>query len=595
MAQQVKVTFRIVDHDNLAVPYGAMQVSSVTDSAHAHYEDNVDSNGKAAFKLESGQKYVLRFHAVSYKPVLKNIVVKGEHPVFTITVEPDAQSLGAVEVTVKRPLLRQEDDKTIVDPEELAASSTNAYDIMEKVPGLFVDQDGNIYITSTTPATIYINGREQKMSNADVAAMLKSLPPNSIDRIEILRTPSSRYDASSSGGIVNVVLKKGVKIGLTGSANAGANQGAYGNQFAGFMINNNNGIWNTSLTLNATHRETGERLETNRVFAADSQLSQNAYTRSPGSTLFGYYSIGYNPVKTWDLTYDGRVSANNNQSFSSSPAVIEQISTGTQAVNYNSGLDNNANNINITQGFSSKYKPDTLGSEWTTDISYNYIPTNSTQSYLTTYTVPLPFQVSGNGDIHTHLQFFSARTDMIKKLPHNISLEGGLKMSAVWFDNKTNYTITQNGNTANDPTRTNSYNYDEHIFAAYLQASKKLGSILVKVGTRLENTQMNGNQITPTDTGYKINRADLFPYIYVSRKIMKIAGYELRSYLIYRRSISRPTYDNLNPYPRFVDQYTTEMGNPSLKPQFTQNYEANISVDERPLFAFGYNDITDIF
>src|SRR4028118_1092556 len=117
--------------------------------------------------------------------------------------------------------MRQEDDKTIVDPENLAASSTNAFEILEKTPGLFVDQDGNVYLSSTTPARIYINGREQRMSTADIATMLKSLPPNSIASIEILRTPSAKYDANGGGGIVNVVLKKGVRIGLTGSANVG--------------------------------------------------------------------------------------------------------------------------------------------------------------------------------------------------------------------------------------------------------------------------------------------------------------------------------------------------------------------------------------
>ena len=135
--------------------------------------------------------------------------------------------------------MRQEDDKTIVDPEPLANTSTNALEVMEKTPGLFVDQDGNIYISSTSPATVYINGREQRMSNADIASMLKVLPPNSIEKIEILRTPSAKYDASNGGGLVNVVLKKGIKIGLTGSVNAGINQGLYGNQFVGFNLSNN--------------------------------------------------------------------------------------------------------------------------------------------------------------------------------------------------------------------------------------------------------------------------------------------------------------------------------------------------------------------
>jgi len=76
---------------------------------------------------------------------------------------------------------------------------------------------------------------------------------------------------------------------------------------------------------------------------------------------------------------------------------------------------------------------------------------------------------------------------------------------------------------------------------------------------------------------------------------MKIAGYYLRAYLVYRRTISRPVYEQLNPFPRYIDQYLSETGNPSLRPQFTTNYEANISVDERPLFAVGVNDTKDIF
>ena len=138
---------------------------------------------------------------------------------------------------------------------------------MEKIPGLFVDQDGNIYISSTTPAKIYINGREQRMSTADIATLLKSLPPGAIASIEILRTPSAKYDASSSGGIVNVVLKKGIKIWVTGSANAGMNQGVYGTQFAGLNMNNSNGRNTSYLNLQISRRNTFEEINTNRFFA----------------------------------------------------------------------------------------------------------------------------------------------------------------------------------------------------------------------------------------------------------------------------------------------------------------------------------------
>ena len=178
--------------------------------------------------------------------------------------------------------MRQEDDKTIIDPENLAASSTSGYEILEKTPGLFVDQDGNVYLNSTTPATIYINGREQKMSTADIASLLKSLPPNSIASIEILRTPSAKYDASGGGGIVNIVLKKGIKIGLTGSVNAGMNQGKYGTQYAGINLNNNNGAFSAYLNAQYTHKNTYDEIKTDRIFAPDSILRQDAITTYPG-------------------------------------------------------------------------------------------------------------------------------------------------------------------------------------------------------------------------------------------------------------------------------------------------------------------------
>jgi hypothetical protein len=106
---------------------------------------------------------------------------------------------------------------------------------------------------------------------------------------------------------------------------------------------------------------------------------------------------------------------------------------------------------------------------------------------------------------------------------------------------------------------------------------------------------MEGHQLIPEDTTFALHRTDLFPYIYLSKSLLKIMGYELKGYLVYRRTISRPVYEQLNPFPKYVDQYLSEIGNPALRPQFTQNYEANISVDERPILAVGVNDTRDIF
>jgi hypothetical protein len=106
---------------------------------------------------------------------------------------------------------------------------------------------------------------------------------------------------------------------------------------------------------------------------------------------------------------------------------------------------------------------------------------------------------------------------------------------------------------------------------------------------------MDGIQKVPDDTSFHISRTDFFPYLYISKKVMRIATYDLKAYLVYRKTINRPAYEYLNPSVRYIDQYLFETGNPSLRPQFTNNYEANISVDERPIIAIGYNDTKDIF
>ena len=135
-----------------------------------------DSSGIVAFYLLPNNLYIVRISSVNCEDLEKTISIKQGNTTFRFVMQPLSKSLDKVVVTAKKPLMRQEDDKTIVDPEPIANTSTNAYEIMEKTPGLFVDQDGNIYLSSTTPAKVYINGREQRMSAADIATVLKSLP-----------------------------------------------------------------------------------------------------------------------------------------------------------------------------------------------------------------------------------------------------------------------------------------------------------------------------------------------------------------------------------------------------------------------------------
>lgn len=588
------LTIRLTDTANAPVIGATLRLTERADSTKRLF-GVADTSGLAKFTLNPDRQYLLEATSIGFKPLRKSLSLTDSKSTFTFVMEADRRTLNEVVVTAPKPLMTQEDDKTVVDPEPIAATSTNAMEIIEKIPGLFVDQDGNVYLNSTTAATIHINGREQKMSTADIASILKNLPPGSIFKIEILRTPSAKFDASGSGGVVNIILKKGVKIGITGSLNVGMNQGRYGNQFIGGTINNNNGNRTSYLTLNYNRRNTYDQVETDRPFSADSLLSQRSFTTTPSQTIYTGFGFGFTPTKKWDINFDDRITLNDYQSFAANHNQISRISESILVTENTNTLRNNTTAFGFNQDISAKYKIDTLGSEFTADVTYGFSKNDGTQVFSTAYLKPAKDAIGGDGTIANLRHSFSARTDVKFQLPDKLVLETGLKTAMQRFTNETQYFSVNGTNRKPDTFRTRSFDYNENISAAYVQASKTIDLFVIKAGVRLENTVMNGHQRSPGDTSFHLRRTDLFPYVYLSRRVTKIAGYELRGYLVYRRSITRPVYEYLNPFPRYLDQYLYETGNPTLRPQFTQNIEANISVQDRPIFAIGRNYTSDIF
>ncbi len=593
LAQTVPVHIKLTEPSKDPIVGATVRVLNADSSvAQAGITDTL---GTVSFVLTPARPYLLIATSIGYRELRRSLAVSEQQRSFTFTLTEESQFLQEVQVTAARPLMRQEEDKLIVDPEPIVSTSTSTLEVLEKTPGLFVDPDGNVYLSSTTPATIYINGREQRMSTADIASMLKSLPPNSIAHIEVLRTPSARYDASGSGGVVNIVLKKGVKIGLTGSVNASFNQGSYGNQMLGLNLNNQVGKRHSYLNLNYSRRNTYERVETERLLANGNRIAQQAFTIFPSDVAYAGFGFGYELSPKWEVNYDSRINYNGTNSSSTNESIISTPDVST-LLSYNTNyLQNHSNVFSVSQGVTSKYKINEEGSEITTDFSYGYFENRGRQDYQTLFRLPQVTELAGDGEWTNRRHLWSGQVDARYKLPRQIALEAGLKSTFQGFNSGTDYFIGVGDQREQDNFRTNTFTYRDNINAAYLQGSKTFGAFLLKVGARLENTIMNGRQHIPSDTSFRINRTDLFPYLYFSRRVGKIAGYELRSYLVMRRSITRPTYEYLNPFARFVDQYLYETGNPALRPQFTQNYEVNISVDERPIFAIGRNYTEDIF
>jgi len=572
-----------------------LQVFSLPDSALKL--SRVVKSKNTEFELAAPGKYLLRLSSVSYEKTERVINMTGKPVYLSFELRSSSTTLQNVVVVSRKPLMKQEDDKTIVDATVLANSSTNAMEVMEKTPGVIIDQDGNIYLNSMTPATVYINGREMKLSSADIASLLKSLPAGSVSKIEILRNPSAKYDAASSGGIVNIVLKKGVKLGSNGTVNAGYFQGVYATETAGFNLNNNSGKLNSYLNYQFTNRNNFEELNSDRYISADSSLLiQRAYTRYPALSNYIGGGLDYAFTEKFSMAYDLRINQSANKSDAANSNNLIKLPAQQSLGASLSEVNNNTQSLYLGNEISALYKIDSAGSEWETELNYNFYDTRNEQDYLNRFNLPVKQPVSGDGKTSNRKNIFVFKTDLTLKWPKRLTLEAGFKATFSTSRNSADY-FADTGTTGRHPDlfQTNTFRYKETITAAYLQVSRTQWGFTLKPGLRLETTDIRGRQVLPKDTSLSIRRTDLFPYVYLSHRLFKIFGVQLIGNAIYRRSIKRPYYELLNPYPKYIDPYLFDVGNPRLSPQFTTNYELNATYDNFPVLALGINVTKNIF
>ncbi len=591
IGQSVSVSVRDSQRNPLA---GAtVSLTSISDSVSAFASTNL--SGIAEFKSVKKGLYKLSISYIGFETLERNINVKSDSEKFDYRLNESAFALDEITIAAERPLIRYEYDKMIIDPEPIADISTNTLEVLENTPGLFVDQDGGIYLSSASPAVVYINGREQKMSNQDITTLLRSIPPGSIERIEVMRTPSTKYDAASTGGIINIILKKGVKIGRFGTLRAGMNQGVEGNRFAGISLNNSGDKSTSYLNLNYNYSGRLEEINMVRPIMSDTSLTQNSDTRHKSDQFYVAYGINYDISEKLSANYDGRI----NLSFRNSETDNLNLILGGEnhlISEIENNVLNNSDFLSVQQDFGLVYKLDTLGSDWDTKISYSLNSGTNLQDYYYVYNVPDTYKSAGEGENSQSRHFLVLQSDLTKLFINELKLETGIKSSYQHYNSDAEYFRSIDGALISDPQRTNAFFYQENINAAYSQISFPIGQHFSMIGgLRFEHTYMQGNQTIPVDTSFTVNRADLFPYVYLSRKIFEGFGIELRSFVIYRRTINRPGYHSLNPYIKFVDQFLYETGNPALKPQFTDNIELNISYENFPVFAIGRNYTTDIF
>lgn len=539
-----------------------------------------DAGGAFSFAQLKPGKYYLNITMIGFANY-KSGLLKPDTTLI-VSMKPTGKQLKEVVITAQKQFVEQKIDRTVVNVDALISNAgSTAMDVLEKSPGVLVDQSGAISLKGKSGVKIFIDDKPTYLSGADLDNYLRSLSSATIDQIELMSNPPAKYDAAGNGGVINIRLKRSKAKGFNGGVNLSYSQGYYGrtNNGLNFTYRDNkvNLFGNFSYNIGNGFSD----LDINRHFftdagAPDYDFLQNSFIRRKSKSYNSKIGLDYyvSEKTTLGFVVNGLIN----------PSDVNTINK-SRFLNTGGNLDStivalNAQHRNFKNGSANvnyRHQYDKKGRELTFDVDYLRYQTNMGQSFDNTGYLP-------NGDISTHdlltgnlpsnINIWSAKTDYTHPLNSGFKLETGLKSSYTKTDNIADYFVTNGGTTAPDYDKTNHFIYKEQISAGYLNINKDWKRISMQLGFRFENTVSDGHQlgnVQKPDSTFKRNYNGIFPTAYIQYKLDSTGSHSIN--FNYGRRIDRPYYEDLNPFLSPLDKFTYYTGNPFLKPSYTDNLE----------------------
>lgn len=568
-----------------------------------------DKEGKYEFLNIKEGKYVLSASYVGYEksnsqPFEVSADKTAEVP--AIAMRPASKDLAAVVVEGKKPFVETKLDRTIVNVEASPSSAgASAMDILEKSPGVMVNNDGVISLRGKQGVIVMMDGKPTYLSATDLANFLKNTPASALDVIEIMTNPSAKYDASGNSGIINIKTKKSKNDGFNGSLTLGATTSIYelDDEYHFMPKSQNSFNFNykkSKVNLFGNYNPNMFRGRNTMEFESkqiDGKTGEHlGYTDQVTKFKFG------NENHTLKLGLDYYANKRNIFGIVASGFAFNGHPTPTTIGddkdlngNLRSRLISQANNDvkfkNFTGNANWKHNFKKAGQELTADIDYVRY-SNVTEMSLVTdeYDGNLVFkrQSQLRGHIPADIHIKSFRTDYTQPLK-NGRIDAGVKTSLVTNDNLVNYDFYNGSSWVHDNIRSNHFIYEENINAAYVTMNRQIKKWTVQAGVRVENTIGSGSQII-TKTEIKRDTTNFFPTAFVSYAADKKNIFTLSM----GKRILRPNYQDLNPFIFFLDTLSYRKGNPDLKPQYTTNLELSHSFKGKFITTIAYNNTTDV-
>ncbi|ULQ52248.1 TonB-dependent receptor [Flavihumibacter fluvii] len=550
--------------------------------------------------------YLLSVSAIGYQPFISTpfrLTEQSPDKIFpVIQLVAAGKELGNVTVVAKKPLIENKPDRTIINVDAgISNAGATALEVLEKSPGVTVDRDGNISLRGKQGVLIMLDGKPTYLSGTQLTALLSSMNANQLDQIEIMPNPPSKYDAAGNSGIINIKTKKNKQKGWNGSLTLGYGQGRYWKTNNSLNLNYRNEKFNLFANYNQNINEGFTDLHIIRTYLDETGKTPTAYFDQPTwlkrsrknntlklgldyflnkKTTLGIVGTGFISPYSFDGNSTGYIKNGNGHTDS----VVQTISDNTLK------WTNGSLNLNLRHQFSE-------ATEISADLDYvQYTQTNgqlfSNSTYLPDGTLKSFNQIKG--DLPATIRIYAAKTDYSHSFKKGLKLETGLKASFVKTDNTADYFLLLNGQWAPDYQRTNHFLYEEQIQAAYLNARKTIGKWSIQAGLRFEHTKYHGNQLgnpERPDSAFSKDYNSLFPTAFIT---YTADTNNIFSVNIGRR-IDRPAYQQLNPFLFFINEYTYELGNPYLQPQFTFSYELSHTYKGWLTTALNYSNTQQYF
>ena len=588
-AQSYQLSGCVQDENNQPVEVANILLKQAKDSTYLTGM-LTDAQGCFTFTQPKGE-YLLHITLIGCEDIYLPVSLQGNKNVGMLTLKSSSTFLNEVTVTAARPVIKRLVDRVVFDTHNaIATAGGNALDLLREVPGLRVGQN-SIDIIGKGGVKIYINDRETKLSGDELIDYLRSYDASQIQKVEVITTPPSKYDAAGNAGIINIRLKSRPKDYLGGTVSASYNAGEKENYgYGGVNLNISKGRVSSFINAGTTQGNYENREANRRYFAQNTWDGRTDYKKYMQS-YYGQAGVDFALERNWTLGLQA-VYNHNNPKDSKAVSITEVYDVATARLDSllfsDSEEGTKADRVNLN--FHTDKSWGDKGKKMTWDVDYLYDKRDSHMGFLSDTQTPDGVTIPGTNFDYSYLQnrkvdVFSSALDFT--LPfEKYKVTAGAKVSFTNTRNLINYDTS-------DPTlvQDDYFHYKEQIYALYADYSRAFGKqFSMQLGLRMEHTRTTGISESENTTD-KHDYTRLFPTLY----FLYSPNEQNALNLSLSNRISRPSQNMVNPFPFYQNKYTYARGKEDLKPSYTYNAELGYTFKNNLNISAFYSYSDDVF